>query len=118
MPYLTGDSMQSLGHLYEIFMLAPIYSKKNEHWPCPQNAYLLTCRFEEISSPWSSWRWECGNRRSDFQGLWDGWENGFIVFPGIPQTVISTAFFQSVDLQAATVVVASFQSCSNLIGLT
>jgi len=30
--------------------------------------------------------------RSDFQGLWEVWENGFIVFPCFPQTVISSAF--------------------------
>jgi hypothetical protein len=30
---------------------------------------------------------------SDFQGLWEGWENSFIVFPCFPQTVISTASF-------------------------
>ena len=29
--------------------------------------------------------------RSDFQGLWEGWENSFIVFPCFPQSVISTA---------------------------
>jgi hypothetical protein len=30
---------------------------------------------------------------SDFQGLWEGWENSFIVFPCFPQTVISTVAF-------------------------
>ena len=36
-------------------------------------------------------RWECGNRRSDFQGLGEGWENNFIVFPCFPPPVTSTA---------------------------
>ena len=30
---------------------------------------------------------------SDFQGLWEGWENSFIVFPCFPRTAISTASF-------------------------
>jgi hypothetical protein len=45
------------------------------------------------SCPQQPWRWKCGNRRSDFQGQWEGWKNSFIVFPCFPRTVISTACF-------------------------
>ena len=61
-------------------------------------------------------------------GMWEsperfpravGWvEKQFYRFSMHSTDVISTAFFQAVDFHAATVVVASCQSCSNLIGLT
>jgi hypothetical protein len=42
----------------------------------------------EIISRRAEGMWES---RSDFQGLWEWWENSFIVFPCFPQTVISCA---------------------------
>ena len=52
-----------------------------------------------------------------FQGLWEGWENSLIVFPGFPQTVISTACLDRPNSQAAIFTVESIQSFSNCIGL-
>jgi hypothetical protein len=43
----------------------------------------------EITSRRVEGMWES---RSDFQGLWEVWENSFIVFPCFPQTVNSSAF--------------------------
>jgi hypothetical protein len=42
----------------------------------------------EIISRRAEGMWES---RSDFQDLWEGWENSFIVFPCFPQIVISSA---------------------------
>jgi hypothetical protein len=69
-------------------------------------------------TPWSSWRWKCGNRRSDFQGLWEGWENSLIVFPGFPQAAISMACLNRSRRHAAIFAEAPIQSCSNSTGLT
>jgi hypothetical protein len=68
--------------------------------------------------PRMSWRWKGGDRRSDFQELLDVWEKGFVGFPCILPVRLFHGLFQSADLQAVTVVIASFQSCSNLIGPT
>jgi hypothetical protein len=54
----------------------------------------------------------------DFQGLWEGWENGFIVFPCFPQTGISTACFGRRGFYAAVFVRTFFQPFSKSTGLT
>ena len=54
----------------------------------------------------------------DFQGLWEGGENSFIVFQAFHRPSFPRPASIPANSQAAIFTVASIQSCSNCIGLT